>query len=290
MVSHILDDLEGLIRKILEKTGWDNKNVKEKIQKKQDEYGGLLTEAGAAYSIAKEVGALEEAKDLPGERIMKINGLKQALSSVDLAVEVVQMFAPRFFEQDGKTKSVINMIVKDETGDVRLVMWEREDLANKIFEGSKIKIKNAYVKKRDEDLEVHLSYKGDIEVIFTPKRETVSLSEINAAMADFNFDAKVVRIYPIKEFEREGRKGKVASLEVTDEKDTKRLVLWDPHADLVNRLRIGDIIKVQSAYVKDNAGVLEIHLGKRGRLLYTTPELKKEEAKEEFKESIEHLR
>ena len=54
MVTHILDDLEGIVQKISQKTGWDRAKIDEEIAKKQEEYGGLLKKSGAAYSIAKE--------------------------------------------------------------------------------------------------------------------------------------------------------------------------------------------------------------------------------------------
>lgn len=282
---HILDDLEGLINKIIGKTGWHSDKVKEEIKKKQDEYGGLLTEAGAAYSIAKEMGALDTAiaypktvpqKIEPEKKELRIKDLGEGMLSVDIKAEVLQVFPARTFSQNGKIKNVVNVVVKDETADTRLALWDRDELVSKIKPGSKIEIINAYTKKNDFSgkYELNVSYRGDVKVLEAPKQEvvetpakTVKLSELSADMSDINVTAKIVSVLPIKEFESKGRKGKVSSLEISDGYDTKRLVLWNEHADLAGRLKPNDLIKVESAYVKDNNGTLEVHLGRRGELI-----------------------
>lgn len=174
MVSHILDDLEGLIKKILAHTGWDQEKLNEKIQKKQDEYGGLLTEAGAAYSIAKEAGVSLEDK-----------------------------------------------------------------------------------------AETEAESKKDIK----PEKKEIKLKEINKDMNDIDFYARVERAYPVHEFQKENRKGKVASVMIADETSTVRLVLWGHHAELSDSLRPNDLIKIAGGYVKENNDQLEVHLGWRGKLI-----------------------
>jgi len=78
MVAEILDNADEIIKKIIEK-GMPEPELMEKIKAKQEEYGGLLTEAGAAYSIAREMGI-----EFEEEKQIKIKELTDGLNNVNL--------------------------------------------------------------------------------------------------------------------------------------------------------------------------------------------------------------
>jgi len=162
MVSQILDSPEAIIKRISEK-GLSEQEIQEKIKKKQEEYGGLLTEAGAAYSIAKELGI--EMDFEPKNEIM-IKDLSEGMTNVNLSVTVDQASSVREFDKDGRKGTVANFTVSDNTGKINMVVWNKEKEAmEKIMNGSVLKVLNAYAKLRNDSLEVNVGNLGSISVV-----------------------------------------------------------------------------------------------------------------------------
>jgi replication factor A1 len=80
---------------------------------------------------------------------------------------------------------------------------------------------------------------------------------------------KVIAINQLKQFVRKnGTKGKVINLEISDETGICRLVLWNKDIELVKTKEIstGTTIKIINGYVKDGFQGLEINLGRWGLL------------------------
>ena len=116
------------------------------IEDKQDELSGLVSEEGAAYIVARELGIslLKETK-----RQFKISNLMSGLRSVDIVGRIVEISDTRDFERNGKPGQVTNLVIGDETGVVRLSMWNEEIDKIKEFdlkEGETIKLTGGYVK------------------------------------------------------------------------------------------------------------------------------------------------
>ncbi len=94
----------------------------------------------------------------------------------------------------------------------------------------------------------------------------LSIKNILTGMKNVEIVGKAVDIYEVREFNTNNRSGKVGSFIIGDETGTIRVVLWGSQADRLAEMASGDIIKVQSGYVKDNQGRQEVHLGDRGTL------------------------
>jgi ssDNA-binding replication factor A large subunit len=56
VTAEVPSDEEEIMKKILASSKISRKDLEKKIKEKQEEYGGLLTKAGAAYSLAKDMG------------------------------------------------------------------------------------------------------------------------------------------------------------------------------------------------------------------------------------------
>jgi len=128
----------------------------EEIRKRFDEYEGLLSEEAIAYLMVDELG----------ENVMDkttIYDLKEG-ESVSLVVEVEDVREPREFKRkNGNMGQVANIIVKDETAQCRLTLWDKDVEAVKdgrIKKGSKIKIVNGYVKVSDFGTEINIGRWG----------------------------------------------------------------------------------------------------------------------------------
>jgi ssDNA-binding replication factor A large subunit len=97
-------------------------------------------------------------------------------------------------------------------------------------------------------------------------KRTLKINQLIGGIGSLNLVGKVIDVYDIHEFNTNNRKGKVASLLIGDETGTCRVVFWDTNhiKEVENGNIIKDkVIKVKNAYVKENNGFKEIHLGNR---------------------------
>ncbi|QLH73996.1 MAG: hypothetical protein HPY73_00030 [Methanomassiliicoccales archaeon] len=112
-------------------------------------------------------------KEAPGigvemANVKKIVDLKDR-EEVTMEVEVVKIFAPReFIRKDGRPGKVRNIMVKDDTGDCRLALWDDDtDLIERlgITVGSRLRCQDCYVKQTDYGTDVGKGKKGSIALI-----------------------------------------------------------------------------------------------------------------------------
>ena len=126
------------------------------IEKRFDEFEGLLSEEAIAYLIVDELGANVVES-------VSISELK-AGDGVSLMVEVEDVVEPREFKRkDGSSGHVANLVVKDETARCRLTLWDKDVEAVKsgrIKIGSRIRIVNGYVKVTDFGMEINIGRWG----------------------------------------------------------------------------------------------------------------------------------
>ncbi len=141
-----MEEIGELIEKICKHSGLSDSEVKKKIEEKQDELSGLVSEEGAAYIVARELGLslIKETK-----RQLKIKNLVSGLRSVDLVARITEISDVREFEKNGRKGRVANLVLGDETGFVRLSLWNDEIGLIKdegLSPGQVIRISGAYTK------------------------------------------------------------------------------------------------------------------------------------------------
>jgi len=89
----------------------------------------------------------------------------------------------------------------------------------------------------------------------------LKIKDILMGMKSVDIVGKVLRKYELREFNTEKRKGKVANLMMGDETGTIRVVFWNDKTNDFTQIKEEDIIKIKGAYVRDNAGRKELHMG-----------------------------
>jgi ssDNA-binding replication factor A large subunit len=80
-----------------------------------------------------------------------------------------------------------------------------------------------------------------------------------------NVVGKVMNIFPVREFEKNDRKGKVANFILADDSGSTRVVLWDTkHIELIENetIKVGDVVEIKNGSTRDS----EIHLSSFGEL------------------------
>ena len=88
----------------------------------------------------------------------------------------------------------------------------------------------------------------------------LQIKNILAGMRDVETVGKVTRKFDIREFNVNGRSGKVCSFVIGDETGTIRIVCWGTKAEETSNLSEGNIVRIKSGYVKENNGMKEVHM------------------------------
>lgn len=98
------------------------------------------------------------------------------------------------------------------------------------------------------------------------EKEIVKISDIQSSPA--SVEGKVIKVLGSREFEKNGRKGKVANLLLADTTGSIRVVLWDKDADKVmsGTIKDGSGLRISNGIVKDGMNGKELSPGRFGRI------------------------
>lgn len=138
---------------------------------------------------------------------------------------------------------------------------------------------NNKIKSKLEQLSGLVSKEGAAYIIanelgvklFEQTSGKLQIKNILTGMRDVETTGKVVRKFEIREFQVNGRAGKVANLVIGDETGTIKLVCWGAKADEVSRVNEGDILKIRSGYVRENNGFKEVHMNDKSNVVINPP-------------------
>ena len=87
----------------------------------------------------------------------------------------------------------------------------------------------------------------------------LKISELMPGMRKVNIIGKVINIFPVREFNKNGRSGKVSNFIIADETNNIKVVLWDTnHISLVENgvIREDVVVEISNAAMRDS----ELHL------------------------------
>jgi len=140
---------------------------------------------------------------------------------------------------------------------LRMIEEKREELGREVINDESA----AMIVARELGVDLHQ---------ISPKARQ-RIEDITEATRNIALTAKVINIGTIRTFSRKdgGGEGKVASIMVSDETSTIRVVLWDDLTNIVseNGISIDDIIQIRGAYVKKGLGdTLELNMGRMGQI------------------------
>jgi len=89
--------------------------------------------------------------------------------------------------------------------------------------------------------------------------QDLKIGELMAGMRKVNVVAKVINLFPVREYSKNGREGKVANFVIADDTGSTRVVLWDVnHIALIEdgTIKEGDVVEIKNGSTRD----MEIHL------------------------------
>ena len=94
---------------------------------------------------------------------MKISEIQAGQGNIDVTIEVSSVEEPREFEKFGKKLKVANAIAKDDSGEIKLTLWN-EDI-DKVKEGMTLHITNGYASEFKGEKQLTTGKFGKFEVL-----------------------------------------------------------------------------------------------------------------------------
>jgi len=111
----------------------------------------------------------------------------------------------------------------------------------------------------------------------------VKINEIMPGMRKINVVGKIIQLFPVREFKKENREGKIGSFILADDTGNIRIVLWDTnHIDLIEKgeIKEGDVVEISNASLRNT----ELHLGGFSDLKKSSEVIENVKAEREFAE------
>ena len=183
-----MTEKETLLANLIKKSDKSETEVKKLIADKVNELSGLVSEEGAIYIIANELGIkLDSSKPKRELNQSKIEEIKEPKTPVSLVCKVIKKYDKvTFSSQSGTDGNVQSVLVGDDTGIIRVVFWnDKTELLENVVEGDILKIINAYTRENtnSERIEIHFGQYSDIEV--NPKGVKIELKEFTPQDIEF---------------------------------------------------------------------------------------------------------
>jgi replication factor A1 len=229
-----------------------------RVEEKVSLMAGLCDHRTAAMLVARELGAPEV--------LAKIGSIRPESGTVSFAGRVLSISETREFRRsDGSVGQVVNLVLGDETGTIRLALW---DEAVQMIKSGDITVDRCFkvrglAKEGYSGTEVSLGRSGNIEELdmdIKPRLAPFKIEEIRRDMGEVTLVARVLDPGEIREFLRkDGSKGLVRTVLLGDETGKIRLTLWNDQANL--SLQVGESLEIINASSRERYGQVEIQAG-----------------------------
>ncbi|MCG1002088.1 MULTISPECIES: single-stranded DNA binding protein [Halobacterium] len=232
------------------------------VESKVEQMGGLADEETAAMLIAHE---LEDGE------VNGVTDVEPEMDEVKFIAKVTSIGDVRTFEReddDNPEGRVVNVDVADETGSVRLSLWDEqaEGAKDELEVGDVLRVKgrpkDGYngIEVSADQIEVDNEEDVDVQV-----QDEYRVEDLSLGISDVNLTGEVLGTEDVRTFDRDdGSEGKVSNLVLGDETGRVRITLWDDRAETATELSQGEVVEVVDGYVRERDGSLELHVGDRG--------------------------
>ena len=263
--------------------------------RQQESANPFLNDSGLAEMVVGELidEEVEVISEKPEFAVDTIDKLEKGSRGVTIAGRVISISNPRSFKtRKGQEGQVCNVELKDNTGEIRAVFWTANiKLLKNVEEGNIIQIKDVDIKEGYTGLEANLRQRSTVVHLEEDPSKFPAYEEEITKIADIqpdtkvNIIARIVRIPTIRSYEKNGKEGKVASLELKDDSGQISYTLWNKNVELIKDLELedGDTVKILQAQARERMnrdGENEITLTHwDGRIIkgdYEAPELVQE--------------
>jgi len=189
---------ERILEKISKISGIGNEEVERRVEAKRARLSGLISHEGAAQVVAAELGI-----NFDNEKL-KIDELLPGMRRANVVGKIVNLFPVRTFTtKKGDQGKVVNLILADDTSNVRVVLWDTHHIEfieqGVFFEGSVVEIVNASMREGELHLGSFSEIKESKEVFDSVRKDKVVKEK---TISEFQIsDAAKIRAFIVQAFE-----------------------------------------------------------------------------------------
>ncbi len=194
----VMGNYEKIIEKIAKFSGLNPEEVNRRIEAKRAKLSGLISQEGAAQIVAAELGINFENEKL------KIDELLPGMRKINICGKIIKLFPVRSFKtQKGDDGKVLNLILADETSNIKVVLWDTNHIAlvekGEIKEDDVIEIGNASMRENEMHLGSFSEFKKSTQKIEGVKTEKISKEK---KISEFRIgDQLSVRAFVVQSFQ-----------------------------------------------------------------------------------------
>ncbi len=162
---------EKILNVIAKSSGLSVGEIEKRVEIKRSKLAGLISKEGAAQVVAAELGiSFDEEK-------LKIEELESGMKRVNIIGKVIGLSPVRTFTRNGKEAKVTNLLVADETSNIKVVLWDMNHInlieKGEISDGKVVDILNASMRDNELHLGSFSELKLSSEVLEDVKTERV---------------------------------------------------------------------------------------------------------------------
>ncbi len=225
-----------------------------RVEEKIEECGDLLDEPTAAMLV---VGAL-------GRQHVKIRDLSGKSSLFCFFAKVIDKTEPKEFDRkDGEKGWVATLLVGDETGTTRVVLWdEKAGAALEIAAGDVLEVIGRHPGKSTREIYALALRKATCEITCTA---TAGGSGAALSTEPVDLDAILIGTDAPRTFtRRDGTTGEMTECVIGNAEGTARLVIWAP--ELLKDIPAGSVIHIAGAKPDRRSGGRAYSIDETGRI------------------------
>ena len=168
---------EDICAKIKETKGLHDDEIAQRIKEKIEKLSGLISKEGAAHILANELGI--NLADYLRNKGVKIQRIVGGMRNLTVLGKVLRVYDVRTFTKQGKEGKVGSFLLGDETGAIRVVLWDTQQIQlleqGQLSEGTIVKFTDGGSRQNQQFLELHLSSQSQITL--NPAGETVTVRD-----------------------------------------------------------------------------------------------------------------
>lgn len=272
------EEIKSEYEKIKDKISYEDFLKEMKTRMKDYEDVSFMGELDVARVIVGEYVDEENKPLSENNPVTKISDLKTGNHNISLIGRVMHISnVKKFTTRKGRDGKLANLVLADETGEIRVVMWtENIKHLKKFQEGNVIKLNNLEIKQGFRNDEAHLNMNSTIQKL--PEDEFTNLPTYEEKITDIadikedmevNVIARIIRIPRIRTFDKNGKEGKFVSMEIQDKSGKINFNLWNRDTDLLENLDLteGDSIKIIGAQSRMRNGEISLSHFWLGRII-----------------------
>lgn len=230
----------------------------DRLNSKVEKLGGLCDRKTAMLLVAHELGINDN-----GTSIAEIGEDARGVSFAAIVLSVLSV--RRFSRDDGSVGQVANLLVGDESGTARVVLWD--EVAELVERGEVVEGEcYAFTGKMREGRggrELHIDRWGNITPIKKHINPLFSPTPIASLVVGMEAEvlARVLSLSQVHTFVRkDGSMGEVREAMVADESGSARMVLWGRTASL-DVLKVDAVLEIRGVRIKEGRLGPELHVG-----------------------------